>query len=365
MPLPLYPMPDSRPGSHAQRRAGLAAVSLLVAAGMFTLGGFLPALIWAVIFAIGLWPTFERLSARWPRHRHGLLPATLVLAVLLIFVVPVLMVALPLIGDAHAASIWVAQAREVGIPPPPVLSTLPFSDRLIPLWQRELGQPGAISALTAHVMQGSLVATAREVGAEALHRVVLLAFMLLALFFLLREGDTVSRQVRAASARAFGPKGERVGQQMIRSVHGTVNGLVLVGLAEGVLLGLVYWIAGVPHPALFGLVAALLAMVPFGAPVAFCIAALLLAALGQPVAAVVVVAVGFAVMFVADHLVRPMLIGGATRLPFLWVLLGILGGVEAWGLSGLFVGPAIMAALILLWREWVGEQAGPLEPTPG
>lgn len=73
---------------------------------------------------------------------------------------------------------------------------------------------------------------------------------------------------------------------------------------------------------------------------------------GATAAAVTVFAFGFAVVFVADHAIRPVLIGGATRLPFLWVLLGILGGVETWGLLGLFLGPAIMAALILLWREW-------------
>ena len=64
---------------------------------------------------------------------------------------------------------------------------------------------------------------------------------------------------------------------------------------------------------------------------------------------------------VADHAVRPALIGGTTRLPFLWVLLGILGGVETFGLLGLFLGPAIMAALILLWREWSGSERETLE----
>jgi predicted PurR-regulated permease PerM len=62
------------------------------------------------------------------------------------------------------------------------------------------------------------------------------------------------------------------------------------------------------------------------------------------------------VTFVADHFVRPVLIGGATKLPFLWVLFGILGGVASWGLLGLFLGPAIMAALIMLWREWTGGE---------
>jgi predicted PurR-regulated permease PerM len=106
---------------------------------------------------------------------------------------------------------------------------------------------------------------------------------------------------------------------------------------------------------MFGAFTAVAAMVPFAAGLSFGAAALLLAAKGALVWALVVLVTGLAVTFTADHFVRPVLIGGATRLPFLWVLLGILGGVEAWGLLGLFLGPAIMAALILLWREWTCE----------
>jgi predicted PurR-regulated permease PerM len=64
-------------------------------------------------------------------------------------------------------------------------------------------------------------------------------------------------------------------------------------------------------------------------------------------------------VFVADHFVRPVLIGGSTRLPFVWVLLGILGGVETFGLLGLLLGPALLAVLIALWREIA---APPLTP---
>jgi predicted PurR-regulated permease PerM len=142
---------------------------------------------------------------------------------------------------------------------------------------------------------------------------------------------------------------------MIASVHGTVAGLVLVGLGEGVIMGIAYVAAGVPHPTLFGLFTAVAAMVPFGAPVAFVTAAVVLLAQGSMIGAAIIAALGMVVTFTADHFVRPVLIGGATRLPFLWVLLGILGGVETWGLVGLFLGPAIMAALILLWREWTGR----------
>ena len=85
---------------------------------------------------------------------------------------------------------------------------------------------------------------------------------------------------------------------------------------------------------------------------------------GNAVGGLVILVLGAVVAFIADHFIRPVLIGGATRLPFIWVLLGILGGISAWGLVGLFIGPAIMAALILLWREWIGSQKGPINPEP-
>lgn len=350
--------------SGAQGRAGLAAAGLLVLAGLWTLHEFLPALVWAVIVAVGLWPVFDRLRRRWPRHGRTLLPALAVLAVLLLFVIPLTLVAVPVAEDAHAAAAFVEKARREGVPAPAILDSLPYGGRLTALWRDNLGQPGRIDAFASGAVQGDLVRFGRRVGAEALHRTVLLGFMLLALFLLLRQVDGVVGQLRVACRRAFGPAGERVARQMIRSVHGTVNGLVLVGLAEGALMTVVYFAVGAPHAALFGLFTAILAMVPFGAAAAFAVAALVLLAAGKVAGAAVVAVVGGAVTFTADHFFRPVLIGGTTRLPFLWVLLGILGGVTAFGLLGLFVGPAVLAALILLWREWVGSEPGPLNPEP-
>ncbi len=357
------PPADARVQSF-HRRAGICAIVLLVAAGLFTLRALLPALVWALIFAIGLWPSYDRLGKRWPRHRGELLPAAFALAVLLLFVVPLVVIAVPLLAEVHDAAAWLARARQEGVPPPPALMSLPSGPRLVAWWQHNIGQPGQISALGTHALHGKLATTGRAFAEQALHRTMLAFFMLLALFFLLRDGEAFARELRIASYRAFGPRGEKIGLQMIRSVHGTINGLVLVGLTEGVLLGIIYWSAGVPHPTLFGLVTMLLAMIPFGAALAFLLAAATVFMLGHSVAALIVVGCGAVITFTADHFVRPVLIGGATRLPFLWVLLGILGGVEAWGLVGLFLGPALMAALILLWREWVGEKSGALDPGP-
>jgi predicted PurR-regulated permease PerM len=104
------------------------------------------------------------------------------------------------------------------------------------------------------------------------------------------------------------------------------------------------------------------AIIPFAAPVIYFLCALYLFTVGNTVGAIIVVAAGSIVVFVADHFVRPFLIGGAARLPFLWVLLGILGGLESFGFLGLFVGPAVMAALMSLWRDWTEPAGSPARP---
>ena len=337
----------------SQRAALGVLVLCLVLLGFYTLWGFLPALAWAAVFAVALWPLYRRVLARTGAGRATLVSAAFTLGVALVFVVPVVLVGVQIAREAQAASEWVRTAQEKGIPEPDALQELPVGQAQVGAWwQQNLADPGAARALLQRVSHGRAGSAGREVGEQVARRLTQFAFMLLTLFFLFRHGEVVSAQLRRAATRTFGARGEQIGMQIIASIHGTVNGLVLVGFGEGVVLGVVYAVAGVPHPTVFGALTALAATIPFAAPVVFGVAALVLAAGGSLAWAAGVLVAGMVVTFSADHFIRPALIGGATRLPFLWVLLGILGGVEAWGLIGLFVGPAIMAALMLLWRDW-------------
>lgn len=338
----------------AQGAARVALVLALAALGLWILREFLPALAWAVVLAIALGPLYDRAERRLPRDRHNLLlPGLATLLVTLVFLVPLVVLAVQAAREAHDVIEFARTAQREGIPAPDFLNRLPFgAEQARAWWTDTLGHPEAASDLLHRFDAGRAAGLSRNLGREVVHRAVLFGFSLVALFFLFRDRDTVRNQALTACNRLFGRRGERVGRQMVASVHGTVDGLVLVGLGEGVLLGLVYVFAGVPHPVLFGAFTAVAAMIPFGAPVAFGLAALLVLAQGQTVAALVIVGAGLVVTFVADHFVRPVLIGGTTKLPFLWVLLGILGGVESFGLLGLFVGPAVMAALVLLWRDF-------------
>jgi predicted PurR-regulated permease PerM len=336
-------------------RARLILALALVALGVWIVHSFIAALAWAAVLAIAISPLYARAEERWPKLRGGLLlPALVTLMVALVIMVPVALGLFRAIAEAQDLVAWMTRVRETGIPVPHMLASLPFgADNATDWWQKHLATPEATQAELARLNNRQLLYHTQRIGKVLLHSSIIFLFSLLALFFILRDGDILVAQLKAASQRLFGPSGERIGYQVVQSVRGTIDGLVLVGIGEGAVMAVAYVVLGVPHPLLLGAATAIAAMIPFGAAVMFEIAAFSLLTQDAVTSAILVNVIGFTVVGIADHFIRPALIGGATRLPFLWVLVGILGGVETLGLLGLFVGPATMAVLVMLWREYV------------
>ena len=353
-----------------QRNARLALVVLLLGLGLWTVRNFLPAVIWAAILAVAIWPLYDHARARSSPARHTVaLPALFTLAVAVVFGLPFVLLVVQASREAHELLLLFRRATTSGVALPEWVSHLPFgAEQAMAWWRDNLASPVPTAAILRRVDQGSMLLLTRQFGAEIAHRTVIFFFMLMTFFFLLRDGDGIVRDLLGASQKLCGARGERIARQMVSSVHGTVDGLVLVGIGEGILMGIAYVLAGVPHPTLRGGVTAVAAMIPFAVFIVFGIVGLLLLAQGSVVAGIVIIVLGTVMVLLADHLIRPALIGGATRLPFLWVLFGILGGVETWGVVGLFIGPALMAALIMLWRDFLAaapaiEEAAPAPPS--
>jgi predicted PurR-regulated permease PerM len=336
------------------RAAKLCLVLGLLGLGLWIEHEFIPALVWAAILGIATGPLYRRIRARFPRFGRGaLLPSLFTLAFAVIIIAPISIGIVEAAREWRDAAQWIASARAHGVPAPVWLAHLPLgADQARAWWQTHLATPDATAGQIAH-LNATAFARGRTLGMDLLHRAVTFAVTLIALFFVLKEQEALVAQLRVAGDKLLGPTGERVASQVALSVRGTINGLVFVGLGEGAVMTLLYWIAGVPHPLLLGALTAVAAMIPFGAALMFGIAALLLLGQSEVGWAIAIVVGGLIVVGIADHFVRPALIGGATRLPFLWALLSILGGVATLGLLGLFVGPGVMAALILLWREFV------------
>jgi predicted PurR-regulated permease PerM len=362
-PDAMAPYPPAPPGASAvwQTLARIALATALILIGVWILEEFLAALAWAAVLAIALWPLYHRMLSFLPeRSEREIAPALATLAVGIIFIAPLVLLGMAVARESHFVIEFISNARHHGIPAPDWLARLPFvGATLTDWWLTSLSDPIAAADTIGQVNLRSLAESARQYGGEVIHRVVILLFTLLTLFFLFRDGGMLAERLRDLSDRVIGLRGERIARHMIAAVHGTVNGLVLVGLGEGALLGICYFAVGLPYPASVGALTAVAAVIPFAAPVVYSLAGLYLLAVGNTIGGIVVLAFGSVVVFIADHFIRPFLIGGAARLPFLLVLLGLLGGLRTMGILGLFLGPAIMAALVALWREWTEPVLSP------
>lgn len=346
---------EQSPAKIAIAKAVLAITLGLL--GLWIASSFIPALIWSVVIAVAIDPLYARAEKKWASSiSRNWLAAVVTLAVALLVVVPIVIGITQIAGEAYSVATWLSSARANGIPVPDWLKQLPFGrDALTEWWQFNLTTPEGAAQHLHHLSGSALIANSRLIGSGLIHRVVIFAFTLISLFFMLRDRGALLEQYHVASSRLLGPAGKRIGYQAIRSVRGTIDGLVLVGLGEGVVMTLVYALFSAPHALLLGAITGVAAIIPFGAALLFAVAAILLVGKGAVLSAIAVVVIGLAVVGIADHFVRPVLIGSATRLPFLWVLIGILGGVETLGLLGLFVGPATMAVLVMLWREFLED----------
>ncbi|MEW9585659.1 AI-2E family transporter [Paraburkholderia sp. DGU8] len=354
-PEPSAERTGTRDGLLKQRAASLVLYIGLVLLALWVLRDFLAVVAWAGVIAIALWPLLRKLEGhRWLRGRTTLVAALLTLAVAVLVLLPIGIGIVQALREAHDLNEWFKQLLETGIAMPHFIERLPFgATQISAWWQANLAQPLRDSAAMKGLHGNAAMTLGRRFGARALHAATEFLFMLVTLFIIFQAGPRLSGSLVRAARRGFGDDGAALIQRMVAAVRGTVSGLVVVGLGEGALLGIAYFVTGLPHVALLGFVTAIAAMLPFCAPIVFGLAALWLLVQGSVAGAVGLAVFGSVVVFVAEHFVRPVLIGNSTRLPFLLVLFGILGGAETFGLLGIFVGPALMTVLMVLWTDLV------------
>jgi predicted PurR-regulated permease PerM len=269
------------------------------------------------------------------------------------------MLALQQLAQASDAFVrWVAELQKSGVPVPAWIAQLPFTgDLLVNWWKANLSDPQAAAQWLRGVNLESFTNWTRALGGEVLHRLMLFFITLLALFFLYRDGAWLSEHALATADRFIGDPGERLATKIVEAVRGTVNGTVVVAVVEGIIIGFGYALVGSPDALLLALLTIAFAMLPLGLAMAVCLISLLLLVQGFGALAVLALFVfGMAVTIIGDNFIWPALVGRSARLPFLLALIGVLGGVQAFGLIGLFIGPVIMAVVLVIWREWIAPR---------
>ncbi|HKU16337.1 MAG TPA: AI-2E family transporter [Steroidobacteraceae bacterium] len=315
---------------------------------------FIVPLIWGGILAYVSWPLQQRLI-RALRGRTGLAALLTTLAVTLAIVVPlvwlILMVRVEAVDAYAKVQTFLASKPSL----PPALRDLPW----VGVWAEDLLQqlsadPTAIREQLVRTLEQSSVEMSKLIGGVG-RNVAKLFFAVFSMFFLLRDGPRLLREARAILEGILGPRVHDYLDAIGATTQAVVYALILGAVAQGTVAGIGYFFAGVEAPVLMGALTVLIALIPFGAPLVWGSLALWLLVTGKLGPGIFLLVWGLLVVSWVDNLVRPMVISNATRMPFLLVVFGVLGGVLAFGLVGLFIGPVLLAVSLAIWREWLEE----------
>lgn len=360
-------MNETRPAAVIETRLALGLfLGLLLFLSYRVLNLFLAPVTWAVILAFLTWPVYIRVR-RWLGGRVNISALLMTLLLAGVFALPLFWIITMLRNEVPAVYHLMLGVIERGPEAlPPVVNRIPWlGEEIRRLMELIAVDPAGLREQIgewAKPWVDETLSILGDIGRTAFKA----GFALLTAFFLYRDGWSVLDQARRMLAGFLGGRAGGYLRAIGDTTRAVLYGLVLTALMQGVLAGLGYWVAGVEAPALLGVLTAVLALVPFGAPVVWGLVSIGLLVIGETFAAIGLALWGAIIISQIDNLFRPLLISNATRIPYLLVLFGVIGGISAFGLVGLFLGPAVIAVLLAVWREWLveharnlGEESGP------
>ena len=316
---------------------------------------FIVPVVWAAIIAYVTWPLYQSVL-RMCGQRPTLSATVMILSVVLVLGLPIIFAIFMLQHEGR--NLYYELQKQVfsgHLNVPDFVRQLPFIGKEISRTLREINQdPNSIVQSVSVWVQGHLN-YGKAVLNEVSRNMIKLCFAMMSLFFFYRDGHTILNQVSKALEMVIGPRIHHYLETISETTRAVVYGVGLTAIAQSFLAGISYFVAGVPNPMVLTIITFLLALVPFGPPVAYTSVSLWLFSQGQTVEAIGVMAWGVCIVSTADNVIRPLVISGATQIPFLLIMFGVLGGLASFGMVGLFIGPVILAVLLAIWREWLHE----------
>jgi predicted PurR-regulated permease PerM len=337
---------------------GRLLAAAIVVLAFWVVHGFTQALLAAGVIAVASWPLYVAFRARLPRSVGQSSGAAIFTVAITVFLLaPMVFACAALLSEAHALLHSLAAADNKGLPDW-LANTPVFGSWLAAQSEQRLVLPGALSTLTQHADPGALLGWAQSLGRLAFHHALTLSFTVLLLGFLYQEGGSLARELTAVLRQAIGDRAERYVDVGTRAVRSSVNSMLVVGVFDTFATALAFAAAGAPRPLLWAAITGALAAVPFLGYAAVAAMALELGLQGAPTTALLALMLGCAVLLCGDKLVRPMVARGGVRLPFVWVLMGCIGGFGVLGLAGLAVGPVVLSLCGELWEQRAREAGG-------
>lgn len=362
------------PAAPERRRAGtepwnterivrLAALVLLALACLRVLLPFLGAIAWAAIIAITVWPAFVRLTERLGQ-RPRLAAALCGIALMAVLVLPFAVLAASL-GQGIPEVGRLLQGLGANIPPEPPawLSGLPLIGTLLAeAWSTAATDMAGLMRLALPAAEQAGVWALAQGASIAVALLEFLFAILIAVVLLVTSDQSSDLAQRVVARLEIGDGGRLIGI-VVSTVRSVSIGLVGTASAQALIAAIGFVIAGVPGVAVLGFLVFAIALVQLPTLVVWIPAAIWLYLQDHVGSAIFLAIWGMVLINSVDNFLRPWLISRGARLPFALILMGVLGGLLAWGIIGLFIGPTLLAVAHSLMRTWTGDtKAGAAAP---
>lgn len=342
----------------------LVALGALIVSSFWIVRPFLVASTWATMIAIATWPVLLRVQTRLG-GRRSLAVAAMTIALLLILLVPFYFGVTTIVEGARQLTDWSKSLDTLTLPPLPAWVTgLPLiGSRLALRWQElAAATPEEISTRLSPFARRVVLWFVGQVGSLGL---LLLQFLLtvVVVAILYSNGETVVRGVDRFARRLAGPQGENAVHLAARAVRAVALGVLVTAILQTVFTGIGLAVAGVPFASILTALAFMLAVAQIGPglvliPATIWVYAKVGAVWGTGFLAWAIFCGTF------DNFLRPMLIKRGADLPLLLIFTGVIGGLIAFGVIGLFIGPVVLAVAYTLLVDWVSSGDAPDEQGP-
>lgn len=346
--------PDGHEMSYVRKALVLALILVLLVGCFVVLRPFIAAILWAVILTFSTWPLHWRLE-RALGGRTTLSAGIMTLLVMTLLVGPLVLLGLKLSDNVLRVFEIVNTGIEGGLGPLPAwVNDLPIvGDRLQDAWTSlATGEANLRTVLQPYL--GRIRDFVLASGGALLSGTSLIAVSVLIAFFLYRDGRAAVERLRSVMGRIAGARARQSLDVAADTIIGVVHGVLGTALVQAIAAAFGYWLAGVPGAFLLGFVTFFLTLIPMAPAIIWVPAVIWLASRGETGWALFIAVWIGLVVGSLDNVLRPILIGRTSDLPFIVIFLGIVGGLVAFGLIGVFLGPTLLAVAYSLIREWSG-----------
>jgi len=331
-------------------------IFVLMALSFWILRPFLAAIVWSTMIVVATWPLLIALQRRlW--GKRSLAVAVMTMVLLLVFVAPFSAAIGTIVANTGEITEWVKGLEDAKLPQPPdFVAKIPFvGEKIAALWSGHAAKGFADLTQAIAPYAGRITRWfAAEVGSFGLVSVQFLLTVVISAI-LYATGEDAAQWVRRFGRRLAGERGDTVVRLAGQAIRGVALGVVVTALVQSLLGGIGLAVAGVPFATVLTAVMFMLALAQIGAvPVLLCGLAWLW--WKDSTAWFVALLVWTVIVGTLDNFLRPILIQKGADLPLLLIFAGVIGGLFAFGLLGLFVGPVVLAVAYTLLDAWVKEE---------